>query len=86
MRNGTKEELDVLCRNRFVARSLASSNASVAVSGLFVHVDEFDVASDTLELLVSESSAFVYSRFLVAMAVGVLVVCDASLCMLTVLL
>ena len=58
---GGSEELDVLCRNRFLARSLASSNAAVAVAGLLdvvVVVDSvIDGARETWELAVKESRA-----------------------------
>lgn len=68
----TREELDVLCRNRFGARALASSKASTADAGRLVLVLDVEVASDVLEWLVRESSAFAYSRFFVAIAVCVL--------------
>ena len=62
------EELDVLCRSLFAARSRASSKAAAAVAGRFALVTESDGPSEALELLVIESNAFAYNRFLVAIA------------------
>lgn len=76
------DEPDALCRSRFDARALASSNAAAAVAGLLSGVVlevEFEWASEICELVVKAPKARVNLFRFVAMASAMFAVCRSFL-------